>query len=130
MEPDSGFGAATSEEVQSPVTHHQKRVEHLLQKVEPVAHHGISGPNIYDQIWNNLGTVGLPSDQESDDSEMEDENEDVIIHDGEKGIMDQPDGQRAEEPIRNEVAVGDMKSTDDGSMHRLNKKFDALAANR
>jgi len=106
----------SGQQLQKRFSHHQKRVEHLLQKVEPVAHHGISGPNIYDQIWNTLGTVGLPSDQESDDSEMEDENEDVIIHDGEKGIVDQPDEQRAEEPVRIEVAVGDMKSTDDGSV--------------
>ena len=41
-----------------------------------------------------------------------------MIHDVEKGIMDQPDGQRVEEPVRNEVAVGDKKSTDDGSVEQ------------
>jgi len=34
--------------------------------------------------------------------------------------VDQPDEQRAEEPVRIEVAVGDMKSTDDGSVEAGN----------
>lgn len=102
---------------------HQKRVEHLLQKAAPVTHHGIGGDrgaNNFDQVWHNLGTVGLSPDQVSGDSDEEDEDERVMMDDNGNGIMEKPDGQQVEDPVRNGLAVGDMKSTDDGSVEAGN----------
>ena len=71
----------------------------------PVEHHGISGASIYDQAWHNLGTVGLSPDQVSGDSNEEDEDETVMMDDNGNGIMEEPYGQRVEEPARNDLAV-------------------------